>query len=114
MKMAAAEALWETENPASFSLLTIGDLEQRRDVFAIRLPRLLSLLAYNQLQGTVKGIHNLQAEYQFKYGVGNYIPPVAVTYWSFRMMVGAGFLEPVMNFSLEVVDSRHEKNRIPK
>jgi cytochrome d ubiquinol oxidase subunit I len=92
MKMAAAEALWETEDPASFSVLTIGDLEQRRDVFAIRLPRLLSLLAYNQLDGTVKGIHNLQEEYVAKYGEGNYIPPVAVTYWSFRLMVGAGFL----------------------
>jgi cytochrome d ubiquinol oxidase subunit I len=92
MKMAAAEALWETENPASFSILTIGDLAQRKDVFAIRLPRLLSLLAYNQLDGAVKGIFNLQEEYVFTYGVGNYIPPVAVTYWSFRLMVGAGFL----------------------
>jgi cytochrome d ubiquinol oxidase subunit I len=53
---------------------------------------LLSLLAFNQLDGAVKGIHNLQEEYVFKYGVGNYIPPVAVTYWSFRLMVGAGFL----------------------
>jgi cytochrome d ubiquinol oxidase subunit I len=92
MKIAAAEALWETEDPASFSILTIGDLAQRKDVFAIRLPRLLSLLAYNQLDGTVKGIHNLQEEYVVKYGAGNYIPPVAVTYWSFRLMVGAGFL----------------------
>lgn len=91
MKMAAAEALWNSEDPASFSLLTIGDLSQRRDVFAIRLPRLLSLLAYNQLNGEVKGIFNLQAEYVLKYGPGNYIPPVAITYWSFRAMVGAGF-----------------------
>ena len=91
MKMAAAEALWTSLDPASFSLLTIGDLSQRRDVFAIRLPRLLSLLSYNQLSGEVKGIHNLQAEYEQVYGPGNYIPPVAVTYWSFRIMVGAGF-----------------------
>ncbi len=92
MKMAAAEALWYTENPASFSILTIGDLAQRRDVFAIRIPRLLSLLAYNQLTGEVKGIHDLQAEYVQQYGEGNYIPPVAVTYWTFRIMVGAGVL----------------------
>ena len=92
MKMAAAEALWETEDPASFSLLTIGDLKQRRDVFAIRLPRLLSLLAYNQLEGEVKGIYDLQAEFETQYGPGNYIPPVAVTYWTFRIMVGAGTL----------------------
>ncbi len=92
MKMAAAEALWQTENPASFSLITIGDLEQRNDVFAIRLPSMLSLLAYNRLDGEVKGIYNLQDEYAKKYGPGDYIPPVAATYWSFRYMVGAGFL----------------------
>ena len=92
MKMAAAEALWDSEDPASFSILTIGDLAQRRDVFAIRLPRMLSLLAYNQLTGKVQGIYNLQAQYEQTYGPGNYIPPVAVTYWSFRLMVGAGFL----------------------
>jgi cytochrome d ubiquinol oxidase subunit I len=90
MKMAAAEALWETANPASFSLFTIGDMENRRDVFAIRLPRLLSLLAYNQLDGTVKGMNQLQAEYEARYGPGDYIPPAVIPYWTFRLMVGAG------------------------
>lgn len=92
MKMAAAEALWQSENPASFSLLTIGNEKERRDVFAIRIPRLLSLLAYNRLDGEVKGINNLQAEYEQQYGPGNYAPPIALTYWNFRLMVGAGFL----------------------
>jgi cytochrome d ubiquinol oxidase subunit I len=92
MKMAAAEALWHTQNPASFSLITIGNLAQTKDVFAIRVPRLLSLLAYNQLSGEVKGIYDLQTQFEAQYGPGNYIPPIAVTYWSFRLMVGAGML----------------------
>ena len=92
MKMAAAEALWHTEDYASFSLLTIGDLAQRRDVFAIRVPGVLSLLAYNQLDRPVEGIFELQAKAEQQYGPGNYIPPVALTYWSFRLMVGAGML----------------------
>lgn len=96
MKMAAAEALYETEDPASFSLLTIGDLTQRREVFSIRLPAMLSMLAYNQLYGQVQGINNLQEEYQQVYGPGDYIPPVAVVYWTFRIMVGAGFLMLVL------------------
>lgn len=91
MKMAAAEALYQSENPASFSLLTIGDLSQR-EVFAIRIPYALSLLSYNQFSGEVKGIDNLQANYTQQYGPGNYVPPVFLTYWSFRAMVGAGFL----------------------
>jgi cytochrome d ubiquinol oxidase subunit I len=90
MKMAAAEALWDSESPASFSLFTIGDMENRRDVFAIRLPNLLSLLAFNQLYGEVKGMNDLQLEYEAKYGPGNYVPPAVIPYWSFRLMVGAG------------------------
>ncbi|HZD11224.1 MAG TPA: cytochrome ubiquinol oxidase subunit I, partial [Candidatus Binatia bacterium] len=92
MKMAAAEALWNTEDPAAMSLFTVGDEAERRDVFAIRIPRLLTLLAYNQWEGTVHGINDLQKQYIEQYGPGNYVPPVAVSYWSFRIMVGAGFL----------------------
>ncbi len=98
MKMAAAEALWTTEEPASFSILTIGDLEQRQDVFSIRIPRLLCLLTYNQLDCQVPGIYDLQEQYQAEFGPGDYIPPVAVVYWSFRIMVGAGFL--LLGFAL--------------
>jgi len=92
MKMASAEALWETEDPASLSILTIGDLSLRDEVFSIRIPRLLSLLSFNQLNGQVRGINDLQAEYEQRYGPGNYVPPVAIVYWSFRIMVGLGVL----------------------
>jgi cytochrome bd ubiquinol oxidase subunit I len=92
MKMAAAEGLFQTEDPASFSLITIGDAQGRNQVFAIRIPNALSLLAYNQLTGAVQGINDLQAEYVQKYGPGNYVPPAWIVYWSFRLMVGAGFL----------------------
>jgi len=92
MKMAAAEALWESEDPASLSLFTIGDTRNRKDVFAIRIPAGLSILSYNRPSGEVKGINNLQAEYEQTYGAGDYVPNVFVTYWAFRAMVGAGFL----------------------
>jgi cytochrome d ubiquinol oxidase subunit I len=92
MKMAAAEGLFKSENPASFSLLTIGTLDGRSEVFSIRIPGVLSLLAYNQLTGEVKGIDNLNAEFQQQYGPGDYVPPVPWIYWTFRAMVGAGFL----------------------
>jgi cytochrome d ubiquinol oxidase subunit I len=90
MKMAAAEALWESESPASFSLLTIGNESELRDVWAVRVPGLLSFLAYNRFDGEVRGIKNLQRDYQRIYGPGDYIPPVAVSYWTFRIMAGAG------------------------
>jgi len=90
MKMAAAEALWDSEDPAAMSLFTIGNEKHRKDVFAIRVPGLLSFLAYNKFEGEVKGINNLQAESEAKYGPGNYVPPVAISYWTFRIMAGAG------------------------
>jgi len=91
MKMAAAEALWDSEDPAAMSLFTVGDEKERKDVFAIRIPSLLSLLAYNSFDGHVQGINNIQEEYEQKYGPGDYVPPVAISYWTFRLMVGAGF-----------------------
>ena len=92
MKMASAEALWETEDPASMSIFSIGNQEEGRNVFSINAPGLLSLLACNQLDCAVQGINDIQAEYEQLYGPGNYVPPVFITYWSFRIMVGAGFV----------------------
>ena len=95
MKMAAAEALYDTQDPASFSLLTIGDLNGK-EVFAIRVPNLLTILSYNETTGEVKGINDLQAQYEKQYGPGDYTPLVPVIYWSFRLMVGAGMLMAVV------------------
>jgi len=91
MKAASAEALYQTEDPASFSLLTIGDLSGKREVWSVRIPRVLSLLYFNQLNGKVPGINDLQQSYQAEYGPGDYIPLVVFTYWGFRLMVAAGF-----------------------
>ena len=85
MKAASAEALWDTENPASFSILTIGDLTGKRPVWQIRIPDVLSLLYYNQMSGKVTGINDLQVQYQAKYGPGDYVPLVVFTYWGFRL-----------------------------
>lgn len=98
MKIAAAEALWETEDPASLSLFTIGSLDGSEEVFSVRIPGLLSLLSYNSLDGEVRGMNELQAEFAAKHGPGDYIPPAFITYWSFRTMVGAGLLMVLLAF----------------
>jgi cytochrome d ubiquinol oxidase subunit I len=90
MKVAAAEALWDSENPASLSLFTIGDEKNRKDIFAIRVPALLSILSYNKVDAEVKGINEIQKEYEEKYGPGDYVPSVIMSYWMFRLMAGAG------------------------
>ncbi len=92
MKLASAEALWETMDPASLSLFTIGSLDQTQEVFSIRIPAALSFLAFNSWTGEVKGLNQLQAEYTAEFGEGDYVPNLIITYWSFRGMVGAGFL----------------------
>jgi cytochrome d ubiquinol oxidase subunit I len=92
MKLAAAEALWESEQPASLSLLTIGDLSGTREVFSIRLPYAMSLLTCNNLTCEVRGMDDIQAEFEGVHGPGNYKPPIPITYWSFRGMLTAGLL----------------------
>jgi cytochrome bd ubiquinol oxidase subunit I len=92
MKMAAAEALWDNEQPAGFSLFAIGDTQNSRNSFNITVPRALSLLAYNNLTSEVKGINDVQAEETAQFGPGDYVPNVFIAYWSFRLMIGLGFL----------------------
>jgi cytochrome d ubiquinol oxidase subunit I len=49
-------------------------------------------MSYNSLDGEVKGIKDLQAEFEAEYGPGDYVPPVFLSFWSFRLMVGTGVL----------------------
>ncbi len=92
MKMAAAEALYETEQPAAFSLFTIGTLDGSRPVYSLRVPGVLSLLADGNTTGRVEGIDDIQRRYEQRYGPGDYRPIIPVTYWSFRLMIGLGML----------------------
>jgi cytochrome bd ubiquinol oxidase subunit I len=99
MKMAAAEGLFQTEKPASFSVFTIGTPDGTEEKFAIKIPGLLSFLATGSFDGEVKGIDDLREEYAATYGqdpgaayytAADYVPVVPVTYWSFRFMIGLG------------------------
>lgn len=99
MKMAAAEGLFETEQPASFSVFTIGTPDGTEEKFAIKIPGLLSFLGTGSFDGEVRGINDLREEYVETYGqdpgaayytAGDYVPVVPITYWSFRFMIGLG------------------------
>ncbi|MDI3297830.1 MAG: cytochrome ubiquinol oxidase subunit I [Bacillota bacterium] len=93
MKMAASEALWkDSPSPAPWTLLAIPDSANQRNYLEIKIPYALSLLAYGRLSGSVPGIEALQAQEAARYGPGDYVPPVGVTFWTFRIMVLAGLL----------------------
>jgi cytochrome d ubiquinol oxidase subunit I len=109
MKMAAAEALCHTEQPAGFSIFAYGDVARPdcENVKSITVPALLSFLAHNDFSSEVKGIGDLVTEYRAKYGENypvdpqlgelsgkpiDYVPNLPVTYWGFRFMIGFGAL----------------------
>lgn len=93
MKMAASEALWHTSPyHAPWSLVAWIDTAHHRNPFDIEIPYLLSILSYNHTYGAVMGIEELQAKFAARYGPGNYVPSVWVTFWTFRVMVLAGSL----------------------
>ncbi|HEX5771969.1 MAG TPA: cytochrome ubiquinol oxidase subunit I [Nocardioidaceae bacterium] len=120
MKMAAAEALYETEQPADFSVFTIGSLDGSEEVFSIKIPNLLSFLAENNFSAEVVGINQLREEYKQTYGQdpgakyyspGDYTPIIPITYWSFRIMMGLGF---VVAFGAALLLWATRKGRIPQ
>jgi cytochrome bd ubiquinol oxidase subunit I len=93
MKIAAAEAMWHTEKPASFSLFQIGGFsKQDQDPSVdIEIPRLLSFLATGSFSGKVDGLLPLQKREERKYGAGtNYMPNIEVCYWAMRTMAYIG------------------------
>ncbi|GAA1928814.1 cytochrome ubiquinol oxidase subunit I [Streptomyces sodiiphilus] len=90
MKMAAAEALWDTEGPAPFSLFAYGDVDAGHNKVAIEIPGLLSFLAHDDFSSEVPGINDTNEALQEQFGPGDYRPNIPVTYWSFRWMIGFG------------------------
>jgi cytochrome d ubiquinol oxidase subunit I len=107
MKFAAVEAHWQTSQPASFSILTIGDLSGRREVWSIRVPYLLSFLACNNFSCEVRGVNDIQNEYAAKYGPGNYIPLIVVT---FRFMMTIGFFMILVSFLFLLATRKQYEN----
>jgi cytochrome d ubiquinol oxidase subunit I len=94
MKIAASEALWNTEQPADFSLFQVGGFSQddQKPSFVIQVPRLLSFLATGSFSGQVQGLNELQQQESKQYGKGNYMPPIRTAYWAMRIMAYLGTL----------------------
>lgn len=101
MKMAAAEALYETPPEgtcADFSVLSVGPLDAQHAEEIIRVPCLLSFLGTGSFNGKVEGINDLESSMQRTYADGeytaspSYVPNIPMSYWNFRFMMGAGFL----------------------
>jgi cytochrome bd ubiquinol oxidase subunit I len=83
-KLAAMEAHWHTNSPgqgAPFSVLAWPDPEKQDNRWSIEIPNLLSLLTTHTLTGRIRGLAEFPREDQ---------PPVAVTYYAFRIMVAIG------------------------
>jgi cytochrome d ubiquinol oxidase subunit I len=79
-KMAAIEARWHDEKPASEVLLAWPDVENHRNLFAITLPPPLgSLIDSDSLSAGEVGLESIPRE--------NW-PPVGIPFFSFRIMVG--------------------------
>ena len=97
MKMAAAEAIWDTKAPASFSIFTVGTPDGEHELVSLRVPYLLSYLAEGDFTAEVEGIRDVQRDSEERFGPGDYRPVIPVTYWSFRYMIGFGMLTSALS-----------------
>ena len=83
-KLAAMEAHWYTNDQgkgAAFSIVAWPDPAKQDNIWSIEIPNLLSLLTTHTLTGQIRGLREFPREDQ---------PPVAVTYYAFRIMVAVG------------------------
>lgn len=89
MKFAAVEGLYETTGEsAPWTVVAWIDEKDRKKEYALEIPALLSLLAYHDTTGAVKGMNEIEKELTEKYGSGDYTVPVNALFWSFRLMAG--------------------------
>ncbi|HTY22428.1 MAG TPA: cytochrome ubiquinol oxidase subunit I [Desulfomonilaceae bacterium] len=83
-KLAAVESVWETERGVPFSMILIPDEAKERNlVEMLQIPKFMSWLVYGDWNAEVKGLKEWRKEDR---------PPVTLVFWSFRFMVGLGFL----------------------
>ena len=113
MKLASLEALFDTEDPASLSIITIANPVTGKLIIDWRIPKALSLLMYDRLSGEVMGINQLQAQCEQQFGPGDYTPPPVILYWSFRAMVSAGLLMILFSIIAIIVGFRNLENKFP-
>lgn len=81
-KVAAMEAVWETDSAVPFTLFAFPDEDNRTNHFAIEIPYAASLVLTHRLDGEIKGLNDFKGDH----------PPVAPVFWSFRIMLAVGVL----------------------
>ncbi|WP_372862860.1 cytochrome ubiquinol oxidase subunit I [Spongiibacter sp.] len=81
-KIAAMEAVWQTEHGAPFTVFALPNEAQRRNDYALEIPYAASLILTHERQGEVRGLDEFD---------GNH-PPVAMVFYSFRVMLAMGGL----------------------
>lgn len=87
-KIAAIEAIWQTEKSAPLTLFGWPDEESGRTDYAIQVPKLASLILAHDMNAQLKGLNEFPDAH----------PPVAPVFWSFRVMVGMGILMLVVSW----------------
>lgn len=83
VKVAAMEGIWETENGAALRLFGWPDEKEETTKYSLEIPKLASLILTHNLDGEVKGLKAWPKEER---------PPVAIVFWSFRVMLMIGML----------------------
>jgi cytochrome d ubiquinol oxidase subunit I len=95
MKAAASEGLYNTSQPAPFTVLALWGTDGKI-IPIIQIPNVLSFLETGDFNGKVEGINDINAQLRAQYpqygSQMDYSPIVPVTFYSFRLMVGAAGL----------------------
>ncbi|ASL34003.1 cytochrome ubiquinol oxidase subunit I [Streptococcus iniae] len=93
MKFAAMEGDYEDSgDPAAWTVVAWANEADKKQVFGIKIPYMLSILSYGKPSGSVKGMNTVNKELIEKYGNRNYYPMVNLLFYGFRTMAAFGTL----------------------
>jgi cytochrome d ubiquinol oxidase subunit I len=82
-KFAAIEARWKNEQPAFETLIAIPDPAHERNLYAISVPKLGSLIASGSWTAPEVGLESFPPQDR---------PPVVIPFFGFRIMAGMGMI----------------------
>jgi cytochrome bd ubiquinol oxidase subunit I len=83
-KFAAMEAVWNTQKAVPYYFVVLPDTtNERNSVEAVRVPNMLSFMAFRDGQAEIKGLKDFPKENR---------PPVMSTFLSFKAMIALGTL----------------------
>lgn len=99
-KLAAMEAVWETQRSVPMNIIQLPDAEnERNSIEWLSIPNLVSILSGHSADFEIKGLKDFPKELR---------PPVLPTFWSFRLMLALGICMTLISLFAVILSGKKD------